>query len=64
MLTKTVSVHTDARYYEPTSGRFLSADPLGNGESPSLYDFAKGESVNIFDPIAISPVLDAEARKV
>src|ERR1017187_307151 len=26
--TKTVSVHTDARYYEPTSGRFLSADPI------------------------------------
>jgi RHS repeat-associated protein len=27
-----------ARYYEPTSGRFLSADPAGHAVSPSLYD--------------------------
>jgi hypothetical protein len=39
-----------ARYYEPTSGRFLSADPLGQAASPSLYDFAGGDPVNSFDP--------------
>ena len=39
-----------ARYYEPTSGRFLSADPIGQGASPSLYDFAGGDPVNSFDP--------------
>jgi RHS repeat-associated protein len=39
-----------ARYYEPTSGRFLSADPLGQAASPSLYDFAGGDPVNFFDP--------------
>jgi len=50
VLTKTVSVHTDARYYEPTSGRFLSADPMGQAASPSLYDFAGGDPVNFFDP--------------
>ena len=49
-LTKTVSVHTDARYYEPTSGRFLSADPMGQAASPSLYDFCAGDPVNYFDP--------------
>ena len=48
--TKTVSVHTDARYHEPTSGRFLSADPLGQASSPSLYDFAGGDPINFFDP--------------
>jgi len=47
---KTASVHTDARYYEPNSGRFLSADPLGQASSPSLYDFAGGDPVNSFDP--------------
>lgn len=50
MPTKTVSVHTLARYYEPTSGRFLSADPMGQAASPSLYDFAGGDPVNFFDP--------------
>ena len=39
-----------ARYYEPTSGRFLSADPMGQSSSPSLYDFAGGDPVNSFDP--------------
>ena len=39
-----------ARYYEPTSGRFLSADPMGHAASPSLYDFCNGDPVNYFEP--------------
>ena len=39
-----------ARYYEPNSGRFLSADPLGHGASMDLYSFAGGDPVNGFDP--------------
>ena len=39
-----------ARYYEPTSGRFLSLDPMGHAASMSLYDFANGDPVNRFDP--------------
>ena len=39
-----------ARYYQPTSGRFLSADPMGQAASPSLYDFCNGDPVNFFDP--------------
>jgi RHS repeat-associated protein len=39
-----------ARYYEPTSGRFLSCDPLGHAASRSLYDFCNGDPVNFFDP--------------
>jgi RHS repeat-associated protein len=39
-----------ARYYEPNSGRFLSADPLGHGSSMSLYDYASGDPVNGVDP--------------
>jgi RHS repeat-associated protein len=44
-----------ARYYEPTSGRFLSADPFGQAASPSLYDFAGGDPVNSFDPTGRCP---------
>jgi RHS repeat-associated protein len=43
-------VFLGARYYEPTSGRFLSTDPKGHGSSMSLYDFANGDPVNYFDP--------------
>lgn len=39
-----------ARYYEPTSGRFLSADPMGHAASPSLYDYAGGDPANGSDP--------------
>jgi RHS repeat-associated protein len=39
-----------ARYYEPTSARFLSADPMGHDASSSLYDFCSGDPVNGFDP--------------
>jgi RHS repeat-associated protein len=39
-----------ARYYEPTSGRFLSPDPFGHGASMSLYDYAGGDPVNFVDP--------------
>lgn len=39
-----------ARYYEPQSGRFVSADPLGHGASWSLYDYAGGDPVNRLDP--------------
>jgi RHS repeat-associated protein len=55
VLTKSASVHTDARYYEPNSGRFLSADPMGQAASPSLYDFAGGDPVNFFDPTGRCP---------
>ena len=39
-----------ARYYEPNSGRFLSADPLGHDASLSLYDYCGGDPVNGLDP--------------
>lgn len=39
-----------ARYYEPTSGRFISPDPLGHAASMSLYDYCAGDSVNALDP--------------
>jgi RHS repeat-associated protein len=44
-----------ARYYEPTSGRFLSADPMGQAASPSLYDFCNGDPVNNVDPLGLEP---------
>jgi len=39
-----------ARYYDPLSGRFLSADPMGQAASWSLYDYCNGDPVNGLDP--------------
>ncbi len=39
-----------ARYYEPNSGRFLSADPLGQAGSLDLYSYCNGDPVNGLDP--------------
>ena len=39
-----------ARYYEPSSARFLSTDPMGHGASMSLYDYAGGDPINFVDP--------------
>ena len=53
LLMKFPGFHTaisGTRYYEPTTGRFLSPDPMGHAASMSLYDFANGDPVNRFDP--------------
>lgn len=42
-------IYLGARYYDPTGGIFISADPLGHTASMSLYDFANGDAVNGFD---------------
>ncbi len=39
-----------ARYYESSSGRFLSPDPYGHAASLSLYDYASGDPINFVDP--------------
>jgi len=38
------------RYYDPISGRFLTADPLGHESDPSLYVAFGGDPINYFDP--------------
>ncbi|HUB68501.1 MAG TPA: RHS repeat-associated core domain-containing protein [Candidatus Methylacidiphilales bacterium] len=39
-----------ARYYNFQGGHFLSADPLGQDGSMSLYDYCNGDPVNGYDP--------------
>jgi RHS repeat-associated protein len=50
------------RYYDPERGRFLSPDPLGHGESASLYDYAGGDPVNFVDPLGAYAVNMALSR--
>jgi RHS repeat-associated protein len=40
-----------ARYYSPTTGRFLSEDPMGfAGSGPNLYEYAGDSPTNSVDP--------------
>ena len=38
------------RYYDPESGTFLSADPMGHPASLSLYDYCASDPINRVDP--------------
>ena len=39
-----------ARYYDPTEGRFLEADPIGYGDGMNLYEFVKSQPILNLDP--------------
>jgi len=43
-----------ARYYNPTTGRFLSEDPIGfAGSGPNLYAYAGNDPVDFNDPFGM-----------
>ncbi|GAB1344713.1 hypothetical protein MASR1M101_38400 [Gemmatimonas sp.] len=43
------------RYFDPASGRFTQADPIGLGGGLNLYGFAGGDPVNFSDPFGLCP---------
>jgi RHS repeat-associated protein len=48
-----------ARYYNPTTGRFLSEDPIGfAGSGPNLYGYAGGNPVSKRDPSGLDVWLE------
>ena len=50
-------VESRARYYNPTTGRFLKEDPIGfNGSGPNLYAYADGNPVNFSDPSGLETI--------
>jgi RHS repeat-associated protein len=43
-----------ARYYSPSSGSFISQDPIGqDGGTSDLYQYAAGDPANITDPLGL-----------
>jgi RHS repeat-associated protein len=46
-------VYMRNRYYDPELGRFISADPLGYVDGPSLYGFAGNTPYNSSDPMGL-----------
>jgi RHS repeat-associated protein len=45
-----------ARYYDSSTGRFLSEDPLGLSAGENLYRFAANDPLNRVDPTGLIPV--------
>lgn len=41
------------RYYDPTIGRYLTADPIGLAGGVNLYSYAKSSPVNFIDPYGL-----------
>ena len=41
------------RYYDPSSGQFTQADPIGLAGGLNLYGFAEGDPVNYSDPFGL-----------
>ncbi len=45
------SPQTALAYYNPNTGRFLSRDPIQEGDGPNVYAFVRNGPVNAVDPL-------------
>ena len=54
-------VYMRNRYYDPSMGRFLTTDPMGYLDSPSTYQHALNDPVNLSDPTGEFVVMAALA---
>jgi RHS repeat-associated protein len=50
------------RYYDPSTGRFLSKDPIGDGRN--WYVYVANNPVRFGDPSGLRPLTDKERQKV
>lgn len=41
------------RYFDPELGRFITADPMGYADGPSMYQFAGNDPINKRDPLGL-----------
>jgi RHS repeat-associated protein len=52
-----------ARYYSPTLGRFLQADPIGIAGGRNLYAYVGNDPINLIDPLGLSADESAQSAQ-
>jgi len=59
-------IYVRNRYYDPELGRFITADPLGYVDGPSMYQFAGYSPVNFSDPLGLEGgwIIEREHRQL
>jgi RHS repeat-associated protein len=55
-------IYVRNRFYDPELGTFISADPLGYADGPSMYAFAGSNPVNLRDPLGLESMGEAVQR--
>ena len=53
-----------ARYYDPSTGRFLSEDPLRFGGGFNFYVYVWNDPIGMNDPLGLRPLTDCEKEKL
>jgi len=48
--------------YDPKTGRYLEADPIGQGDGAHLYVYAAGDPANLVDPLGLGRVTNNSSR--
>jgi RHS repeat-associated protein len=51
------------RYYDPVTGRFTQADPIGLAGGLNAYGFAQGDGINFADPLGLCPTCVDDALR-
>lgn len=49
------------RYYDPSIGRYISADPIGQAGGINVYNYALNSPVNLFDPFGLTVTINSRA---
>lgn len=53
-MMRPVSLHSNRfRYYDPTIGRYISADPIGQMGGANIYTYVSGDPLNWVDPLGL-----------
>ncbi|HEX2722516.1 MAG TPA: RHS repeat-associated core domain-containing protein, partial [Gemmatimonadaceae bacterium] len=50
------------RYFDPKSGQFTQADPIGMAGGMNVFGFADGDPINFSDPFWLCPPKDRNTR--
>jgi RHS repeat-associated protein len=49
-----------ARYYNPSTGRFISEDPLGLSAGTNFYSYVLDDPIDLTDPLGADPCIDID----